>query len=96
MSLGLNGIWDAAIAASGKIMREDQISRKKQQIRECTNRTCGNCHYWMTSSCIPEKKHKQFKSAGSCGCREFVLSQGSMRLSEGFARELAELEGKDE
>ena len=88
-------VWDAAIAASDKVMRWDQISKKKQQIRECASRSCGNCHYWMKSGCTPEKKHGQFKSIGSPGCSGFTLSQSSMRLSEEFARELAELEGKD-
>lgn len=87
----MDAIWDAAAAASAYVIREDQIQKKRQQIRECTSRTCGNCFHWMKSSCVPEKKHGQFKSINSVACELFELSGLSARIAEGFEDELAEL-----
>jgi hypothetical protein len=69
----------------------DEFRRKKEQIRSVSARECGNCDHWMKSTCIPEKKHRQFKSMGSLACGAFTLSPQSKRLSEEFTIELDQI-----
>lgn len=54
----LDNIWGAFDRLSSLIHLADQRRNKLAQIRSLEVKKCGNCDYWMKSSCIPEKVHK--------------------------------------
>jgi len=89
--MNVNAIFDAVIMAGKLIALEHRIAEKKAQINSVNQKRCGNCDHWMKSSCVPEKKHKQFKSMNSLSCNDFVLSWSSNMLSNEFKSELKEL-----
>lgn len=92
--MNVNAIFDAVGKASHYVHLLDAVSNKETQIRNVLSKRCGNCFHWMKSSCIPEKKHKQFKSCNSFGCKDFALCPFHKELSEKFGKELDELKIK--
>lgn len=92
--MDVNAIFNAVNKASKYIHLEDAISRKEAQIKNVLTRRCGNCFHWMKSSCIPEKKYKQFKHCNSHGCKDFALSPFQEELSAGFREELETLKAR--
>lgn len=87
-------IFDA-FAKLGRLTALAQRRRDKlDQIRSVTERRCGNCRLWMTSDCVPEKQHKQFKSMNSMACGAFSTDAGSARLLVKFREELSLIDGE--
>ena len=76
----INQVWDIAGRISAFILEQDLIEIKQRKIKSLQEHRCGNCQYWMKSSCIPEKEHKQFKTMNSPGCDLFQLSESSKYL----------------
>lgn len=87
----VNAIFDAVGKASSYVYLQDAIHDKQKQIMDVLSKRCGHCFHWMKSSCIPEKKHKQFKHCESPGCSEFERHLFSEELAVKFENELAEL-----
>lgn len=94
--MNVDAIFDAVGKASRLVHLHDEIRKKQHQLRSVLNKRCGNCDKWMKSTCIPEKKHKQFKSCDSFGCKDFVICWHSNKLSKQFESELSELKSKIE
>jgi len=92
--MNINAIFDAISKASSQIIWEDKAREKRKQIRDAELKRCGNCFHWMKTSCVPEKKHKQFKSCNSFGCKDFSLCPFHADLIEKFRKELSEIELK--
>ena len=90
-----NKIFDAAIKIFDEIDRADKIEKKQQQIQSVENKRCGNCDYWMKSTCRPEKEFKQFKSCNSIACIDFKLDGVSRELITKFKKELIEIEKEE-
>jgi len=93
----VNAIFDAAGKVFCALIKDDKIREKNDQIRSVTERRCGNCDHWMTSTCRPEKDRKQLKSMNSSACKDFERSYASKRLEAQFRDELQSIqeEGKD-
>lgn len=72
----------------------EQYKCKLDQLKTVQAKRCGNCFHWMKNSCIPEKKHKRFKSADSLGCEAFKLGYFSGELVKQFKCELATIKEK--
>ena len=89
--MNVDAIFDAVIDAGRLVMLADKIRAKQQQIRFVLSKTCGNCDMWMKSTCVPEKKHKQFKSVASFACSAFELDSYSESAARTFGDELAVL-----
>ena len=83
-----NVIYDAVGKASVLVNLQIQIDRKNAEIRDLKSTTCGNCDKWMKNSCIPEKKHKKFKSMSSRCDDGFVLQPWTAELIKEREREL--------
>lgn len=92
--MDVNAIFDAVSKAANFVCLQDAICKKQEQIRNVLSKRCGNCFHWMKSSCIPEKKHKQFKSCESYGCKDFELCPFSEGLAKKFKEELKDLKSK--
>ena len=90
----VNAIFDAIgnISKSRHLMTRHVA--KISQIDSVQSERCGNCDHWMKSSCVPEKQRKEFKSAGSPGCKDFALSYGSNLLLSKFKDELREIKAE--
>ena len=89
-----SAIFDAAIRASKLRHLNNKRAAKASQIKSVLAKRCGNCDHWMKNSCVPEKKHGEFKSASSLTCGDFVLSHGSKRLVSQFEEELKEIKNE--
>ena len=89
--MNVDKIFDSIQKASSYVHLQDKIYRKKIQIENILSKRCGNCFHWMKSSCMPEKKHKQFKSCDSFGCKDFAYSFNSTELYKKFKIELEKL-----
>jgi hypothetical protein len=87
----IDGIFDAIVAASHIVHKQDAARKKREQIRDVTSRTCGNCDLWMTCYCDLEKNRGLFRTASSTGCRDFKITPSSQALHDQFAAELAEI-----
>ena len=85
-------IFDAAIKAGKYIHLMNRRQEKVAQIRSCEMKTCGHCGRWMKTTCLPEKKHKQFKSMNSPACGGFELSPNTAYLIDKFKSELGEID----
>lgn len=94
--MNVNAIYEAIEEYSRKMLLADMAQKKRNQINEVESKRCGNCHNWMKSSCLPEKQHKQFKSAKSFGCAGFSQCNNSARLAEKFRAELDEINQRRE
>ena len=92
--MDVNSVFDAFGKFSDIVHLSDARQDKQAQIRDVNSRRCGNCDHWMKTTCVPEKKHGQFKSNYSTACGGFTLSPGSKRLNDQFVIELAEIERK--
>ncbi len=88
----INEIFDAVAEYSTQVIRADKIFKKQQQIQSVESRRCGNCDYWMKSTCRPEKEFKQFKSCNSTACTDFKSEGMSKGLAVRFKKELKSLE----
>ena len=88
----MNEIFDSFIEYSRKIIILDKYKSKLTQLKSVKAKRCGNCAYWMTSECIPEKKYKQFKHMNSHGCKLFTPGYSANLLINKFTEELAEIE----
>ena len=86
----VDAIFDAFAGLSEQIHRQDALNRKVRQIQSVTSKKCGNCAFWMTTHCKPEKVHKQFKSMESTGCSDFNRCSSSVNLEVQFIKELKE------
>jgi hypothetical protein len=75
------------------VILTDRRNQKLRQIASLHEKRCGNCWRWMKSSCVPEKKHGQFKSCNSYACDDFDLKDWSC-IENKFREELAEIEAK--
>ena len=82
-------IFDAVAKVASEEMCWHAIRNKQKQINSVLEKRCGNCCYWMKSSCKPEKVGKQFKSMASVACGEFELCSMSKALAEEWKAELA-------
>jgi hypothetical protein len=87
----VDAIFDAFYKATSEIHKLDAIQKKQEQINRVTAKRCGNCDLWMKSTCIPEKKHGQFKSMNSRACNAFTYCHSSLSLQDEFTAELAEI-----
>jgi|GEM_PF-2745771 len=65
-------IFDAMSKMSSKVHRLDKIREQRKIVNRWSAEVCGNCVFWMTSNCKPEKVHKQFKSMSSIACSDFT------------------------
>ena len=92
--MDVNKIFDAISNASRYVIQLDKIRIKKEKIKSVTEKRCGNCDLWMKSTCIPEKKYKQFKSMSSIACKDFKHNSFSIKLQQQYSDELLELEAK--
>jgi hypothetical protein len=89
----VDSIFDAIGKASRYVLLMDERGRKLRQLAGVQSKTCGNCGYWMTRSCIPEKQHGQFKSCNSMGCKDFKLSDKAGLIPQ-FTEELRQIDSK--
>ncbi len=87
----IRDLFDVFLDAARPAIVQHKIRKKREQILSVLKRECGNCAKWMTSGCVPEKAHKQFKSMSSYACGDFELCPDSVRLQEQFTQELAEI-----
>ena len=92
--MNINAIFDVSGKASQILHIQDQYQDKLAQIESVRSKRCGNCEHWMKSSCVPEKKHGQFKSMGSLACENFILAHSSKYMIEEFIEELRKIELK--
>jgi len=92
--MNVNSIFDAFGTFSDVVHLSDDRHAKQAQIRDVNAKRCGNCDHWMKTTCVPEKKHGQFKSNYSTACSAFTLSPNSKRSNDQFVVELAEIERK--
>ncbi len=88
----IDEIFDAVMNVTDEILRFEKISEKKQQIKNMKERRCGNCYYWMKSTCRPEKELKQFKSISSFACKDFERDSITKDLIAKFEDELSVLD----
>lgn len=89
--MNINDIFDAVAAFAEETIRQDKIREKQEEIAEAQRKVCGHCFKWMKSTCIPEKKHGQFKSMNSLACGLFEAKRYSLELAERRKEELTEL-----
>lgn len=87
-----NHIFEAAMAVSHALQKQHLINEKKAQIRSVTEKRCGNCHHWMKTSCVREKKFKEFKSINSIACGDYEQSCESVALFNEFSAELIKIQ----
>ena len=73
---------------------KDKIRNKQKSVRSVTKRECGNCEKWMKSTCIPEKRDKQFKSMSSRACPLFEIKPTFAELRDSRTEELRTLESE--
>jgi hypothetical protein len=92
----IDAIFDAFHRTSKIIHSADAIRRKEEQIESVRSKRCGNCRFWMTSQCKPEKEMRQFKSMSSQACEEFSRDHSSLLLDDQFSSELTDLRKKHE
>jgi hypothetical protein len=90
----IRNIFDAAIAYGKIINYAHKKSEKLDQINSVKKRKCGNCSYWMTARCAPERKHGRFKSCDSIGCGLFHWNWHSRFLFNEFTTELMIIDQK--
>jgi hypothetical protein len=93
MNMDAEKIFDAVGKLGVLVHLKHEHSQKLEQLRSVQSRRCGNCFHWMKSSCIPEKKHKQFKSRNSFACKDFELYDLGVLIPK-FKAELAEIENR--
>jgi len=86
--MNIDIIFDTLGKASQILQIKDQYQNKLGQIKSVQSEKCGNCEHWMKSSCVPEKKLKQFKSMGSLACDAFILAHSSKYMIKEFTEEL--------
>ena len=80
-------IFDAFGRLSEFTALAHDLRLKEDQIQSVNQRRCGNCDHWMKTTCVPEKKHGQFKSCNSIACGAFVQDWSSKQLSVQFNAE---------
>lgn len=88
----LDTIFDAFFETSKKVHLQDNINKKKAQLKSIKAKRCGNCDDWMKSTCIPEKKYGDKKNINSLGCKDFSPDSISKELEKKYIQELRELE----
>jgi hypothetical protein len=67
--------------------RQVELDEIKEKLSH-TGKKCGNCKYWMTSYCKPEKENKEFKSMNSFACNLFIEDLQSKKFREEWESKL--------
>ena len=85
-------IFDAFDRLSDYTQKLDKIRILREQLKEATSETCGNCARWMKTTCKPEKERNEFKSSDSIACTGFVQDRFSRRFEAEYRNELKAIE----
>ena len=92
--MNVQEIFDAFGNLVSIVALKDKIRNKQMSVRSVTKRECGNCEKWMKSTCIPEKRDKQFKSMSSRACPLFEIKPTFAELRDSRTEELRTLESE--